>query len=148
MCDRKSVRVNRDLHHVLAGGNQGFINFGGTKGPHLVERTGLLGRLKILECGRYCHPAADIPGTCNSWREAKTVFVRHIHIYSEGVFTLVEGVQFRRKPVPPPDEVVRLGTGHAFRMPIPFGLSRCAGMMFPGKHPLPGAVTPQATADL
>src|SRR5205814_1440248 len=33
-------------------------------------------------------------------------------------------------------KLVRLGTGQAFRIPTPFGLSRSGGMMFPGKHPL------------
>src|SRR5260370_13079690 len=46
----------------------------------------------------------------------------------------------------PPIKVVRLGIGHAFRMPTPFGLSRLDGMMLPGKHPLWSA-TVQGFAD-
>src|SRR2546421_1183087 len=33
-------------------------------------------------------------------------------------------------------KLARFGTGHAFRMPIPAGLRRFAGIMFPAKQPL------------
>src|SRR6266571_1960074 len=36
----------------------------------------------------------------------------------------------------PPMKLARLGIGHAFRMPMPLGLSRFEGMILPVKHPL------------
>jgi len=59
---------------------------------------------------------------------------------------------FAANQLPPPMNEVRLGTGHAFRMPMPAGLTRFEGITFPEKHPLvikddggPGAKGPGRT---